>query len=73
MSDSKPKNDEMELEGQLVAGSGTAEGYSREGSDVDGRLSHVQVEDPTRGAKVRTLLDGAYNVLFPLEVPLVLW
>lgn len=54
MSESKPKNDGgRELEGQLVAGTGTAEGYSREGSDADGRLSHV--EDPTRGAKASSL------------------
>lgn len=54
MSESKPKNDGgRELEGQLVAGTGTAEGYSREGSDADGRVSHV--EDPTRGAKASSL------------------
>lgn len=53
MSESKSNNDEMEHEGQLVAGSGTAEGYSREGSDADGRLSHMA--DPTRGAKASSL------------------
>lgn len=49
MSESKSKLDGMEHEGHLVAGSGTAEGYSREGSEV----SHVA--DPTRVAKVRSL------------------
>eukprot|EP00752_Nemacystus_decipiens_P008024 g7170.t1 len=58
MAESQPNNGGMKHEVQLVAGSGTAEGYSREGSDVDGRLSHV--EDPSRGAKdaAQALLGG---------------
>lgn len=53
MSEGKSKHDGMEHEGQLVAGSGTAEGHSREGSDVDDRLNHTA--DPTRGAKASSL------------------
>lgn len=52
MPESNSKNDGTEHEGQLVAGSGTAEGYSREGSDVGGRLD--QLADPSRGAKAST-------------------
>lgn len=56
MSEDKSQNDGTEHGGQLVAGSGTAEGYSREGLDVDGRLNHTA--DPTRGAKVSFRFGG---------------
>lgn len=56
MSESKSQPAGMEHQGQLVTGSGTTEGYSREGSDVDSRLHHAA--DPTRGATVSWIPPG---------------
>lgn len=45
------KNDGMEYDGQqhVAPGSGTAEGYSREGSDADMRLNHHHA-DPAQAS-----------------------
>lgn len=53
ISDYSSKNDGMDYDGQqhVASGSGTAEGYSREGSDVDVRLNHHHHADPARGAQ----------------------